>query len=274
LTQVAVPAATFDAAQPGLADLRVLDAQGQEVPYLLDADLARPGLQRAPAFNPKSFRSVPSGDTTQLVFESGTADLLDAIDLETSVPFFLKAAHVEISADGQAWQSLGAAQLRLTLNRQKAAFIRVTLDDFRSWSVAFTAAKLLPAPALAAPPALAPLGARITRRDEFAGETVLTVALDGRHVPLAGLAFEAKDPLFMRRVTVAIREVRDTVSGERLVGSGMIYRVVLDGSPARAQLDLPLDFTPLTRELLVHIHNGDSPPLALDSVHARQHPPT
>ncbi|MEX2044292.1 MAG: hypothetical protein WD941_03000, partial [Opitutus sp.] len=40
----------------------------------------------------------------------------------------------------------------------------------------------------------------------------------------------------------------------------------------QAQLALPLDFAPQTRELLVHIQNGDSPPLALDSVSARQHP--
>ena len=283
LSQLALPAATFDAAQPNLPDLRLLDAAGQEVPYLLDYDLASRGFAAAQPLAPKSFRSVPSGDTIQLVIETGnTAAFFDAIELETSVPFFLKAAHVEISPDGVAWQSLGAAtpvfrqfgaeQLRLSLNRSRAAFVRVTLDDFRSRQVAFTGAKLRPAPTRAAPPALAPLGATITRRDEFAGETVLTVTLDGRHVLLAALSFDAKDPLFMRRVTVAVRDVRDTVSSERIIGSGTIYRVALDGAPARAQLELPLEFMPLTRELLVHIHNGDSPPLTLDGVQAQQHP--
>ena len=284
LTKTVLPAGTFDSAQPDLSDLRVIDAAGQEVPYLLDRDLAVRGWERAPAFSPKSFRSTPDGDTTQLLFATGTKDPLDAIDLETPVPFFLKAAHVEISPDGATWQSLGPAvpvfrqfgaeQLRLALNRQPAAFIRVTLDEFRSRRIAFTGAKLLPAPALAAPPGLTPLGVRITRRDEFAGETVLTVTLDGRHVLLAGLALEARDPLFMRRVTVAIREVSGTVSSERTVGAGTIYRVALDGAPPREQLDLPLDFSPPSHELLVHIHNGDSPPLTLDGVRAAQHPVT
>ena len=282
LTKLTLPASTFDSAQPALSDLRLVNAQGQEVPYLLDRDLSVRGFERAPAFSPKSFRSAPNGDTTQLVFETGTTDPLDALDLETSVPFFLKAAHVEFSPDGTAWQSLGSAvpvfrqfgaeQLRLSLNRQKAAYVRVTLDDFRSRQVAFTGAKLLPAPTRAAPPPLIPLGARVTRRDEFAGETVLTVTLDGRHVLLAGLTLDTKDPLFMRRVTVAIREVQGAVSAERTIGSGTIYRVALDGAPARAQLELPLDFTPPTRELLVHIHNGDSPPLTPDGVSASQHP--
>lgn len=282
LTKLALPAGTFDSAQPSLSDLRLVDAQGQEVPYLLDRDLSVRGFEPMRLLSPKSFRSTPNGDTTQLIFETGAADLLDAIDLETSVPFFLKAAHVEISPDGAAWQSLGPAvpvfrqfgaeQLRLVLNRQKVAFVRVTLDDFRSRQVAFTGAKLLPAPTRAEPPPRAPLGARITRRDEFAGETVLTVTLDGRHVLLASLMFDTKDPLFMRRVTVSIREVQGAVSGERTIGAGTIYRVALEGAPTRAQLELPLDFTPPTRELLVHIHNGDSPPLSLDGVQASQHP--
>lgn len=282
LTKVVLPAGTFDAAQPDLSDLRLLDAQGQETPYLLDRDLSAGGFEPVRALSPRSFRSAPGGDTTQLIIETGTTGLLDAIDLETSVPFFLKAAHVEISADGTEWKSLGAAapvfrqfgaeQLRLPLERRKAAFVRVTLDDFRSRQVAFTGAKLLPAPTRAEPPPLAPLGARISRRDEFAGETVLTVTLDGRHVLLAALTLDARDPLFMRRVTVAIREVQGAVSAERIIGSGTIYRVALDGAPARARLELPLTFAPPTRELFVHIHNGDSPPLTLDGVAAKQHP--
>ncbi len=282
LTKVALPALTFDSAQPDLADLRLIDAEGQEAPYLLDRELSVRGFERAPAFNPRSFRSTSSGDTTQLLFETGTMDPLEAIDLETTVPFFLKAAHVEISLDGGEWQSLGPAvpvfrqfgaeQLRLALGRHKAAFVRVTLDDFRSRKVDFTGAKLLPAPTRAEPPTLAPLGARVTRRDEFAGETVLTVTLDGRQVPLAALVLNARDPLFMRRVTVAIREVRGAVSNERTIGTGTIYRVALDGAPVRMQLELPLEFAPPTRELLVHVHNGDSPPLTLDGVAAKQHP--
>lgn len=281
LSKLTLPAATFDAAQSHLGDLRLIDAAGQEVPYLLDRDLSS-SVEPVRPLTPKSFRVIPSGDTTQLFIDTGTAAILDTIDLETSVPFFLKAAHVEISSNGTEWQSLGPAtpvfrqfgaeQLRLSLNHRRAAFVRVTLDDFRSRHVAFTGAKLLPAPTRAVPPALAPLGAIISRRDEFAGETVLTVMLAGRHVLLAGLAFDAKDALFMRRVTVAVREVRGAVSSERTIGSGTIYRVALDGAPARAQLELPLEFMPLTRELLVHIHNGDSPPLTLEGVQAKQHP--
>ena len=282
LTKIALSAITLDAAQPDLSDLRLIDAQGQEVAYLLDRDLAVRGLEPVRPLSPRSFRSSPSGDTTQLVFEIGTTAPLESIDLETTVPYFLKAAHVEISSDGNEWKSLGAAvplfrqfgaeQLRLSLNREKAAFVRVTLDDFRSRKIEFTGARLFAFQNNVEPPPLVPLGAKLTRRDEFANETVLTVTLDGRHVPLAALSFDARDPLFMRRVTVAIREVQGAASAERVIDAGTIYRVSLDGAPARAQLELPLAFSPPTRELLVHIHNGDSPPLTLDGVSAKQHP--
>ncbi len=283
LTKIALPAATFDAAQPDLADLRVIDPNGQEVPWLLQDFVIDFNLIHGPAtFSPRSFRSSPNGDTTQLVIETGSTERLEAIDLETAVPFFLKAAHVEISTDGTEWKSLGATvplfrqfgaeQLRLSLDREKAAFVRATLDDFRSRKIDFTGAKLSAIQNQIEPPPLVPLGAQITRRDEFANETVLTVTLDGRHVPLAAIGLDAKDQLFMRRVTVGIREVQGAVSAERIIGAGTIYRVALDGAPARAQLELPLAFNPPTRELLVHIHNGDSPPLTLDGVSAKQHP--
>lgn len=286
LVKIAVPAATFDNAQPGLADLRLVDAHGQEAAYLLDYDLSYRGqpmpFESAKAIRPRSFSSATVNDTTQLVIETGTADLPESVILETAAAYFLKAAHVEISTDGQVWESVGPAvpvfrqfgaeQLRLALPRKPAAFARVTLDDFRSRRIAFTGASLLPAPVRAAPPALGPVGATITGRDEFAGETVLTVMLDGRHVPLAEFSLGVKDPLFMRRVTIAIRELQGDIPGERPVGAGTIYRVALDGAPAQAQLSVPLDFCPPTRELLVHIHNGDSPPLTLDGVEARQHP--
>jgi len=287
LGKIAVPAATFDNAQPGLADLRLIDANGQETAYLLDRDLSYHGqpmpFAAAKAVRPRSFRATNTNDATQLVIETGMTDLPESVTLETAAPWFLKAAHVEISADGQTWESIGPAvpvfrqfgaeHLRLALPRRDTAFgfVRVTLDDFRSRRIAFTGASLMPAPVRAMPPALVPVGAVITRRDEFAGETVLTVTLDGKNVPLAELSLETKDLLFTRRVTVAIREVRGDVPGERTVGSGTVYRVALEGTPAQAELAVPLDFAPPTRELLVHIHNGDSPPLTVDGVTGRQH---
>lgn len=285
LIKIPLPARTFDAAQPGLGDLRILNAAGQEQPYLVESPPDPEPQPRADQWiRPTSLRETRAGAGTAIVVETGTKDSLLAIELETPTPFFLLAAHAETSADGQEWTSMGPAvpvfrqfgaeQLRLLLNGRPAAFVRVTLDDFNARPVSVSAARIMRAPKRTASPAVVPLGVQITKRDEFAGETVLGIQLDGRNVPLASVGLLVKDPLFMRRVTVSVREVRGTASEERIVGAGTLYRVALEGVPSRAQLSLPLSFLPPARELLVHIHNGDSPPLAIDGVVAEQYPVT
>jgi hypothetical protein len=276
LVRVNLTAASFDAAGPQQEDLRILDANGREVASLLD----RPPIPVAHTVRPVAFDVKLESGATLITLTTGTKDALASVSLETPHPFFLRAARVEISDDGANWTTLdqglplfrqwGAEKLELPLGNHPAAYVRVMVTDNRAPALPFTGAWLRLAAAPAA--ALVPVGAQIASRDEFAGETVLTIALDGRHLPLAALEFETNEPLFMRRVTVTVREVRDAVSGERTVGAGTLYRVALDGAPARAQLELPLDFTAPTRELLVHIHNGDSPPLALEAVRLKRWP--
>lgn len=285
LTRLTLAPATFDAAQPGLADVRLVDAGEREIPYLLyrNGELVRTERKTPATFKPRSFTVPLTDGMTQLVVETGTADKLDSILLETAAPFFLKAAHVEISDDGKAWQSLGAAvpvfrqfgaeQLRLSLNRKSAAFVRVTLDNYRNRPVSFTGAQLTRVWTAEPSPAPVSTPARITRREEFASETLLTIELDGRNLPLARLGLETADPLFMRRVTIAVREAQDVTVRERVVATGTLYRVALEGAEARSQLelDLPSDFSMPAREILLHIHNGDSPPLGISAVTAALH---
>ncbi len=285
IVQLTLPPAVHDTAQPDLADVRLVDADGREIPFLLSENGGRSaGVGTPPPFRPKLFTLVLTNEPelTTLRLETGTANKLDSIQLETPAPFFLKAAHVEISDDGVTWESVGqtapvfrqfgAEQLSLSLGRQAAAFVRVTVDNHRSRPVQFSGARLTYAPFQPAPPVAAPAGARILRREEFANETVLTVGLDARNLSLATLGLEVTDPLFMRRVTVAVREADGTVARERTVATGTLYRVELEGAETRSQLKLPFPggFTAPVRELLVHISNGDSPPLTLTGATAEQ----
>jgi len=282
LIRVVVPPQTFDVAQPDLSDLRLLNSHGQEVPYVISREFSAPSHASSRSIAPTSFRATPLDDTTQLLIETGTSEAIESVNLETPVPFFLKAAHVEFSSDQVHWESLGPAmpafrqfgaeQLSMVFPKRTAKYIRVTLDDFRSRKVTFTGATLLVTTSQSQPPILSPLGVKILRRDEFVGETALTLELEGRHVPVASLSFDVQDPLFVRRVEATIRENRGSVSTEQIVATGTIYRVALEGTPARSQMSLPVEFSPTSRELLVHIQNGDSPPLKLGAVEAEQYP--
>jgi len=276
LVRVDLTAASFDSAGQDLADLRIIDAAGREIAFLCD----RPPAPVASVFRPSSFDVTLVPGSTRITIATGKSDKLASLSLETPTPFFVRAARLEISQNNSDWITLdqgiplfrewGAEKLDLPLGGRVAPYVRITIADNRDAPVPFTGARLQSEP----PPAPAPelVGAQVSSRDEFAGETVLTLTLDGRHVPLAVLEFETKEPLFMRRVTVSIREMHDAISTERTIATGTLFRIALDGAPARENLELPLVFTPPTRELLVHLHNGDSQPLAIDAVRVKRWP--
>jgi hypothetical protein len=277
LVRVDLTAASFDAAAPHLEDFRILDPDGRETAFLTDW----PSVRVPRMFRPSQFevrQAVPG--STQITVATDSAEKLSTLFLETPAPFFLRGARVEISDNKTDWVTLdqgvpvfrewGAEKLDLALGGRAAPYVRVTIADNRDASIPFTGARILSQPP-AAPP-LVPAGGGSFQRDEFAGETVLTLSLDGRHIPLAALDFDTREPLFMRRVAVTVREVREGIPGERTIGAGTLFRVALDGAPAREQLGLPMAYAPQTRELLVHIYNGDSPPLSIDAVRPKRLP--
>jgi hypothetical protein len=273
VVQVELPDTTFNAARPDLNDLRLLDPAGRETALLLNL----PVLQLAQTARPASLEARLENGSSVLMIATGTPSCLASVTLETSHPHFLRAAKIETSADQTTWTTVdesvplfrqwGAERLTLPLGHRRAAWVRITVSGS---GLPFTGASLLLTATPPEPPVL--VGARLTSREEFAGETVLTVTLDGKHAPVTALELETPEPLFMRRVTVGVRDVRDLVPDERIIGSGTLYRVAIDGAKPRAQLQLDFSHTPLNRELLVHIHNGDSPPLAVTNVRLMRAP--
>jgi hypothetical protein len=262
----AVPVETLDAARADLGDLRLVDSAGREVAYVLH-QATRPVVQPVAA---RSFRSTLTDASTQLIIECGPFPV-EEITLQTPARAFLKRARIETSPNGSAWEpadegvplfrQAGAEQLSVRVN---ARFVRVTLDDSRSPPVPFLGARIVHAPAT--PAVVAPLGARILRREEFAGETLLTLELDAAHVPLDTLTFTTPERLFTRRVMVGVREMRDEAAVERTLATGAIYNIAIDGETPTTRLSVPLGVSAPSRELILHIANDDSPPLAITGV--------
>lgn len=270
VVRLSLPASTLDAANPSRSDLRLVDPSGQEIPFSLE--VRRPAA--AEPMRPRAFTSRLAGDRTVLVISAGTNLPLDFLELASASPRFLKSALLETSPDGESWTVLdrdlpvfrqwGAQQLRLPLGGRPAPFVRITLDDARSQPVVFSGAALL---ASAGPqPAEEDVGSRIVRPEEFEGETLLSLELEGRHLPLSRLSFATDGTLFTRRITIKEREVRDERTTERLLGEGTIYRLRVPGVEPRESLSVRLDCTPASRQLLVHVHHGDSPPLPFSEV--------
>jgi len=274
LVQVDLGDETFNAAAPGLSDLRVVGPDGREVSvYLSRHRPAPPKVVRPDTFDVR----IEAG-MTLITMETRESNGVDSVTLETPAPFFLRAANVSRPSDPSPtnqqtpiFREHGAERLTLPVPPGGGS-LSIQVIDGKEPPLPFTGALLSvragPEPTLLLSPA------QITGRDEFAGETVCTVRLESRQLPLAGLVIDSPEPLFQRQVTVAERVVTDGVPSERRLGSGAIFRVSLGNRPATELLQVPLSANPSGAELLVHVANGDAPPLLISRVVAKRRPVT
>jgi hypothetical protein len=100
LVRINLPAATLNAAQPSLEDLRIVDAAGNQVPYLIE----RPASVPESTLRPKEFHSTIRPGATQLILETGTSAPIVGVSLETPASYFIKAVDVEESHDRTNWK--------------------------------------------------------------------------------------------------------------------------------------------------------------------------
>jgi len=273
LTRVSLPAATLDAAQPGLEDLRLVDQTGNQVPYLIE----RPAPEAESTVRPTEFRSSIENGATRLILKTGTSAPIAGVTLETPARQFVKGVDVEGSHDGANWKKLaagepifespnGVTKLRVSFREGAWEFLRLTIDDRRSEPVPVTGAQLHRARATA-PAEVVP--ATIKSRDETFGTTRLDVDLGAANLTLASLRIDTNEPLFTRAVTLATTELGDDGVRERTIAETVIYRANVNGK-SEARLDIPVELQIHTRELLVLIRNEDSPPLSIEGVRAER----
>jgi hypothetical protein len=277
LVKLSLPPGTLDAARPVLEDLRLYDAAGMEVPYLIERPRPVGKIVQAA----KSFEVSVSAATTVLTLETGLAQPLDGVALETPASTFLKALQIEGSADGRSWQTLarglpifrepgGASQLRLAVPAGVWPWLRLTVDDQRSQPIPFTGARVYAAAVEAVPTEAVPVA--ITGRDESPGETRLTLNLGAANLDVASIQIDTTEPLFTRQVTLAVPQVAEGTIREQPLAHGVIYRVAVEGQPVSSNLAVPLESAVHSRELLLLIKNHDSPPLPITAVRAERRP--
>lgn len=272
----ALPATTIDAAQTDLKDLRIIDASGKETPYLL----LKPSENTGRKIAPKKFRSELTDSATIITLETGTDQALDFVELETGAHGFLKPVEVEVSSDGEEWRLLdtnipifrqdNATKTTLPLARCVSAYVRLTINDTRSRPIAITGASLQTSSTQSTPSE--PFSPRIVRAEEFTGETILTLDLGAANLSVSELEIAADDPLFARNVSISVRELQNGQIGERTIARGTIFRVAFSTVAPISGLHIPIESKISSRELLVHVENGDSPSLQIKEVLGRRNP--
>lgn len=276
LLKLSLPLETLDAARSDLADLRLYDDAGRELSFRVEHPAPAPKAVRSG----KNFRVALAGNTTTATFDTDLAQPLDRLTLETPAGEFIKAVTLEGSNDGQSWQAVvrdqlifrrdGASRLHIGFTPAAWARLRVTVDDRRAEAIPLTGATVHAADPTPTP--AEPLELKLVERDESAGQTRFTLLAAGARVTLAGLQIEATDPLFTREVTLAYRNYVEGEVRECILARGTIYRVALEGQPAASNLTFAAEAILPTRELILTIQNGDSPPLNVAAIRATRRP--
>ena len=277
LVKITLPAETLDAARPALEDLRVCDAAGNELPFLITRPLPAGKMVQAA----KSFQASLQPTATVLTLETGLSQPLDGVTLETPAMSFIKAVRVEGSLDGQNWQPLaqgqpifrqlhGPDELHVSFPAGEWRWLRLTIDDERSQPVPFTGARVHATDAETTPIELQ--NVTLTERNENPGETRLTLNLGAANLDVAVVKIETGEPLFTRAVTLAVPQVWEDGIHEQTIGHGVIYRVAIEGQPPSSNLSIPLETQIRSRELVLLIRNDDSPPLPVSAVRIERRP--
>jgi hypothetical protein len=277
LVKFSLPDDTLNAARPALEDLRLFDDAGNELPFLIE----RPAPANKSVRAAKSFQASLNANSTVITLETGLAQSLDGVSLETPAGNFIKAVRVEGSADGQRWQPLaagqpifreqdGASQLHVRIPAGTWPWLRLDVDDKRTQPIPFTGAHVFAAAAEAVEVEQRP--ATIVDRNENPGETRLTLNLGAANLDVASVQIETEEPLFTRSVTLAVPAVSEDAVREQTIGQGCIYRVAVDGKKLAENLSLPLETSVPASELFLLIRNLDSPSLAITGVRVERRP--
>lgn len=277
LMKISVPLEILSASRSGLEDLRLFDASGREVPYLLE----RPSQPRPLTQAPSSFQVNVRTDATIVALATPSDQAVTAIVLQTPSRDFLKAVQIEGSTNGQNWTVLaegqvifrqmgGASKLQLDLPRGMRQALRLTVDDRRSPPIPITGALLhLEA---ASTPAAEAVELGVVQRLEEPGHTRLLLHSAGLHYTLAGLTLETPETLFTRSVTLAQQHYVENEIREQTISQDSLYRVALEGRAPVQGLTLAVDAPVRSRELVLTINNDDNPPLAVTALRARRWP--
>lgn len=259
-----------DRTASGLTDLRLFDAAGQEVQYLLVSNPREEPVWRSAQTLPVAPVETPTQKTSGFEVDLGEAITIDRFRIDGLAPPFLKRLRLEGSGDRARWTVLVAEGTVFNLPEERLVqtelafipgpfrYIRVTWDDTRSGQ--------LPRPASSSarevrnvtrPPALStPLA--FERRPSEPGRSQFRLRLPAARLPIVALDVDMGGTHILREA--AVFEAR-LIGGQAVpspLGAGTLRRVV-QGDVVASSLRIPID-APVEPQLDLIIDDGNNAP--------------
>lgn len=266
--EIALDAEVYARAMRSLADLRIIGADGIEVPYVL----RRWEATRTEAALPAAIlnRSALPQHSTRLELDTGRPGRPhNQIRLTIEEREFWRQVTVEGSDDRRAWfvltttpvfrftEAASVEQTTLVYPRSLYRYLRVTIRDDGQAPLTVGEAELLLEQVVPAREDRWVDGAVAPRIDAAAKTTTVTLDLGAAGLPVSRLVLTVTAPAsFARTVEVAASEDGQSWSG---TGSATIFR-----GPRAPQAPIGIGFSEIqTRFLRLTVANGDNTPLAI-----------
>jgi hypothetical protein len=273
LVEATIPDEVYLRAETALEDLRVIDDQGNEIPYtMFMLEGAKKTEHLAATVHERSFTP---GKYTQSVIEiNGNAPFHNSLEIETTEQNFIEWVSVEASDDAHTWRIVQerAPIFRFAKERREgtrvvhysdnnARYLRVRIFDGEKQF------PILGAPVfqeVTGPEERVPLEIEVTPNAKArAGESTWTADLGGRGIPASEVHFEVAPTEFIRDVNVS---ESDDNKQWRNLASGQIYRFH-QGDKVQEQLTVPVPYqAPSARYWRITVENGNDAALPVTVV--------
>jgi hypothetical protein len=259
-------------AEGGLADLRIFDTRGREVPYVLTHASRVPEWARATVL-PQAVTKTTSGFEADL----GAVRNVDMVRVDGLPPSFLKRVQLEGSGDRQRWTLLagegtlfdlpqeGLQQLMLPFATGAFRYLRATWDDTNSGR--------LPLPSsvsvrIALEPALGrrtlAAAAPFERRPSEPGQSRYRIRLPAAGLPVVAARLDVGPGHVFRLASISEARFASAHASPMVLGRERLARIERDGVTAAA---LRIRITqPHEIDLDLVIDDGNNPPLDLKGV--------
>lgn len=256
----------------GLGDLRIFDAEGRDVPYLLVHPSKEPewfSAERLPIASTKK--------TSGFEADLGSTHLVDMLLVEGLPAPFLKRFTLEGSGDREHWTMLlgegtlfdlpqeGLQQLAVPFRAGEYRYLRVIWDDTNSGRVplpAIVRARSVAEDRVIFRPLTAPVS--VERRPSEPGRSRYRIRLPAAGLPIVALTLDVGPGHVFRPASVTEARFERTQAAPTLLGRQTLARIERDGVTAAA-LRIPIS-PPHESELEVVVEDGDNAPLDLRGV--------
>jgi hypothetical protein len=262
----------------GLSDLRIYDASGREVGYLLVSNPPANPRYLLATILPVAPVDTDKEKTSGFEADFGAAAMIDAFRIDAVAPPFLKCVKLEGSGDREHWTLLVAEgtvfdlpeerlrQTELRFTPGSYRYIRVTWDDTKSGRLRQPPAAVARQVPLGAPPPRLTAPLTFERRPSEPGRSRFRVRLPGGHLPIVALELDIAPGYVLRDAGVFEARLSGSGVAPVLLGQAALHRVVR-GDLSASSLQIPIE-PPSEAQLDLDVNDGANPPLDLKGVAA------